>query len=322
MSTYSTQWQEFASTDIDEVQSSVSVMIKPHRLSQQYAHQNLCTRLRCASFGRTSVLRLGYGAHVRIQPEELNSFYLVQLPQYGHATVQSGKEIIDSSPHIATILNPNAKIDMTWHANNEQLMLKIDRSLIEDIAVSMGLHIPESGLVFPTKFEGHQLARWKVMQRYILDCAYHLEDLLKSPLLLAQIEELMARTLLELHPPKAQENPRYTREVLPKYIKLVENYLHEHANQPIKLHELATIAQVSIRTLHARFQEYYGISPMHYLRQIRLDRVRHELLHNNQTELSISEIALRWGFMHHGRFSAEFKQRFGESPSQFIHRRR
>ncbi len=322
MSTYSTQWQEFASTDIDEVQSSVSVMIKPHRLSQQYAHQNLRTRLRCADFGRASVLRLGYGAHVRIQPEELNSFYLVQVPQYGHATVQSEKEIIDSSPHIATILNPNAKIDMTWHANNEQLMFKMDRSLIEDMAISMGLHIPTSGLVFPTKFEGHQLARWKVMQRYILDCAHNLEDLLKSPLIITQIEELMAKTLLDLQPPTVQESLRYPGKVLPKYIKLVENYLHEHADQPIKLLELATLAKVSIRTLHAGFQEYYGISPMHYLRQIRLDRVHHELLHSNQTQLSISEIALRWGFMHQGRFSAEFKQRFGESPRQFILRRR
>jgi AraC-like DNA-binding protein len=32
----------------------------------------------------------------------------------------------------------------------------------------------------------------------------------------------------------------------------------------------------------------------------------------------VSEIALRWGFGHFGRFAAEYRRRFGESPSQTL----
>ena len=35
-------------------------------------------------------------------------------------------------------------------------------------------------------------------------------------------------------------------------------------------------------------------------------------------ELSVSEVAWRWGFAHHGRFAAQYRTRFGETPSQTL----
>lgn len=322
MSPNSTQWQDFASNDLDQVQSSVSSMIKPHRLSLKKASQPLQTRMRFVQFGQVALMRLGYGADVRIQPEELAGFYLIQLPQYGQATIRCGGETVDSSPKVATVLNPNAEIDMVWHANNEQLMLKVDRTLVENMALNLDWHVPSSGLIFPVKLEAHRSTNWQLMLRYVVDCARNSDSVLQSPLLIAQLEQLIATTLLDAHPPLTAEKPRVPGKVLPKHIRLVENYLHEHADQVIRVDELAALAQVSIRTLHAGFQEYCGISPMQYLRQIRLDRARHDLLHSLDPNVSVAQVALRWGFMHQGRFSAEYKQRFGETPSQTLQRRR
>ena len=61
---------------------------------------------------------------------------------------------------------------------------------------------------------------------------------------------------------------------------------------------------------------------MQYLRQIRLDRARADLLNETEAVNSVTEVAFRWGFMHQGRFSAEYKQRFGETPSQSLQRSR
>lgn len=307
-------WQKFASTDLDLVQSSVGSLIKPHRLSLKNSSQPLHTRLRFVQLGQIGLMRLGYGADVRIQPEELAGFYLVQLPQYGYATVRSGNERVDSSPQVATVLNPNADVDMVWRANNEQLMLKIDRSLIEQVAPHFEQRIMSSELVFPVRFQAHQHTSWQLMMRYVVDCARHSQAILNSPLLLAQLEQLVVTTFLDLHPPVQAKKPRRLDKVPPKAIRLAEQYLHEHADQPIRLEQLATLAQISVRSLHAGFQEYCGISPMQYLRQIRLERARADLTQTTQD--SITDIALRWGFMHLGRFSAEYKRRFGETPSQ------
>ncbi|MEZ2720058.1 AraC family transcriptional regulator [Paenalcaligenes hominis] len=313
-------WQQFVSTDLDLVQSSVSTLIKPHRLTLNNTTQPLQTRLRFVQLGQVGVMRLGYGADVRIQPEQLAGFYLIQLPQYGQATVRSGNEQVDSSPHVATVLNPNVDIDMVWRANNEQLMLKIDRALVEQIAPHFEQGNWSPSFMFPLRFQAHQQMSWRLMMRYVIDCARHSESVLSSPLVVAQLEQLVVTTFLDLHPPIDSPTPRRTDQVLPRSIRLVEQYLHEHADQPIRLEELAALAQISVRSLHAGFQQYCGISPMQYLRQIRLDRVRHELCQPSPD--SVTQVALRWGFMHLGRFSAEYKRRFGESPSQTQQRMR
>lgn len=313
-------WQNFASTDLDTVQSSVSHLIKPHRLSLQSASKPLQTHLRFAQLGKIGLMRLAYGADVRIQPEQLAGFYLVQIPQYGYATVKSGNEQIDSSPQVATVLNPNAEIDMLWRANNEQLMLKIDRALMEQMATHFDVRFAQQELAFPLRFQSHQHTNWQLMMRYLIDCARQSDSVLQSPLLLTQLEQLVVTTFLELNPPLIAAQSRRLEQVPPKAIRRVEQYLHEHADQPIRLDQLAVVAQMSIRSLHAGFQEHCGVSPMQYLKQIRLERVRIDL---SQPETrSITDVALRWGFMHLGRFSMDYKRRFGESPSQTLKRAR
>jgi AraC-like DNA-binding protein len=54
---------------------------------------------------------------------------------------------------------------------------------------------------------------------------------------------------------------------------------------------------------------------MTYLRTVRLERVRQDLL-NDATLSSVTAAALRWGFAHLGRFSVEYRRAFGECPGK------
>lgn len=58
---------------------------------------------------------------------------------------------------------------------------------------------------------------------------------------------------------------------------------------------------------------------MAFLRGIRLQRVRAQLLASDGS-VSVSEIARRWGFHHLGRFSAYYRDAFGEVPSRTVQR--
>ncbi|WP_394063122.1 AraC family transcriptional regulator [Alcaligenes sp. WGS1538] len=317
MQNTTTQWACFASGDLEQVRNSVSDLIKSHQLSQLRADQTLQTRLRHAQFGQVALSRLGYGADVHIQPEHLAGFYLVQMPQYGTARVRCGGQTVESAPDTATILNPNEDVDMVWHANNEQLMLKIDRSLVEQAARGLGLDAGPQGLVFPVRLQAHTQPSWQIMLRFVLDCARNSQDILRSPLLVSQLEQLTVTTLLGLHPP-AQARRQPLGRVLPRHLKKVEAYLQDKAHLPITVDELSAVAGVSARTLQQAFRDHYGLSPMQYLRQVRLDRLRHELMHSDQVHLSLADLAMRWGFAHQGRFSAEYRSRFGETPSQTL----
>jgi len=75
------------------------------------------------------------------------------------------------------------------------------------------------------------------------------------------------------------------------------------------------------RTLFKQFESFRGISPMEYLRAARLERVR-EVLQSGQVTGNITDLATTWGFSHMGRFSTEYRKRFGERPSETLKRSR
>jgi transcriptional regulator GlxA family with amidase domain len=60
---------------------------------------------------------------------------------------------------------------------------------------------------------------------------------------------------------------------------------------------------------------------MSYLRQHRLDLVHDELRRvDPATGAKVTDVALRYGFAHTGRFAASYRERFGESPSTTLRR--
>jgi transcriptional regulator GlxA family with amidase domain len=75
--------------------------------------------------------------------------------------------------------------------------------------------------------------------------------------------------------------------------------------------DLARLAGTSARSLQYAFQDRYGISPMRYLRQVRLDRAHDDLA---QATGSVAALAYHWGFTNPSRFARAYRDRFGELP--------
>ena len=78
---------------------------------------------------------------------------------------------------------------------------------------------------------------------------------------------------------------------------------------------------MSVRALQAGFQEELGMSPTVYLPNTRLDRARADLL-AGPADVSLSEVASRWGFWHLGRFAQHYRRKFGLQPSETARERR
>ncbi len=311
--------QLFASGDLDEARSMVGRVMRPHLLGVVGPRQRLDARMHHQPLGEVSLNRLHYGANVEIRPGPLQDFFLVQMPLSGTAMIESGAQRVDSTPDVASVVSPDDDLAMRWADDNDQFMLRIGRSLLERTLVGhLGCTL-DRPLRFQLAFRWRDCPAWRCLMAYLLDCAAQHGDLAEHKLIVHQMEQLVAATLLTALPHNYSNAPAGRRAaVLPRHVRCVQDYLQAHAHDPVSAEQLARIAGVSVRSLYAGFKEFLGVSPMQYLRDLRLERAHAELVSGECQ--NIAGVALRWGFAHLGRFSASYKARYGESPSQSLRR--
>ncbi|WP_176491491.1 AraC family transcriptional regulator [Curtobacterium sp. 'Ferrero'] len=125
---------------------------------------------------------------------------------------------------------------------------------------------------------------------------------------------------LEMFPPRTDDLPAVLRLAKNARLRAAVEHIHAHAAEDITVRELSAIAGLSVRSVQESFRRVFDVSPLTYLRQVRLDRVREELLAQDPQVGAVGDVARRWGFTHLGRFSASYAERFGEYPKQTLRR--
>ncbi len=99
------------------------------------------------------------------------------------------------------------------------------------------------------------------------------------------------------------------------YVKRIEEYLDANADRPAHARGSRGVDRVSSgRSIQAGFRAHRGCTPMEFLRARRLERA-HALLLSGPAR-SVTDVALDCGFGHAGRFSIDYRARFGESPME------
>jgi AraC-like DNA-binding protein/tetratricopeptide (TPR) repeat protein len=106
---------------------------------------------------------------------------------------------------------------------------------------------------------------------------------------------------------------------LPRSVRRALDAMHAATDRDWRARDLGAVAGVSGRTLQRQFRAFLGRSPQDALRDIRFDAARRALLHAGP-DTRILDVALRFGFQHLGRFSVEYRRRYGEMPSQTLKR--
>ena len=100
-------------------------------------------------------------------------------------------------------------------------------------------------------------------------------------------------------------------------IPKLTNFMQNNFQRQIYLEELSHLAAMSNATLMRHFRNSLGMTPMVYLRTLRLKHSAELLLNSN---ISIKEVADNSGFFSLSYFYRVFKAHFGLSPEEFRHR--
>ena len=102
--------------------------------------------------------------------------------------------------------------------------------------------------------------------------------------------------------------------LLPRDLKKALDRLEANPGRIWNVDELAVACGMARRTLYKHFSRFLNRTPMEFLRELRLDRARQELL-RARPGTSVTDVATRYGFTHLGRFATFSRARHGESPS-------
>lgn len=159
--------------------------------------------------------------------------------------------------------------------------------------------------------------------RIVLDRLRDDPNILASPNALQSIVEAFSAECHRGGAPRdvMRQDPEPAAEDSDRHVRLAETYIDVHLHEPITISDLARAAHVSVRTLQMAFRKHRGSPPHLLVRQKRLDRAR-EILSSAAFGITVAAVAIDCGYAHFGRFSGEYRKRFGEAPSDTIRRAR
>lgn len=314
--------QLFVATDPEQAQALGCEAYYPQRLKVLEPTRHFEMHVRTSTLNSLTLGDLTYNAAVEIDCAELRTAYHVNVPLSGAIDSEVSRISVQATPQRATLYRPTGRTLLRrWYGSSRALTLKIERTALETHLQSLLGRSWTGTIDFGASLDVSSGlgASWWTMVRHLdeqLSSPEGASNLARFPLVAHHLEYGVVVGLLlaadhsfqgELQEPGTALRPRTVQRAI--------DAIEEGPERALTVAELARIAGCSVRRLQESFRDHVGSSPMAYLRRVRLDRVRDALIEADPAASSVSDIAYTWGFANLGRFSLDYKRRFGVSPS-------
>ena len=261
----------------------------------------------------------GKAATIRAAPERTDYWFL--LPVHGCLEARMRKDAVDCDPRRGVLTDPSStgQLVRSQTGCGRLNIILTEAAIRRQLGAMLGTPLTRSPDFEPaidvTQGYGRRFAGY--LRLVIEDCERD-GSMLSSPIMMQQFEQLVLTNLLLAHPHSySQSLRRLAKLVASADVKRAIDYMESNLTAPIGLPEITAAAGVPGRTLLEHFRRYKGISPMGYLRRARFAKVR-EASRSAEPAENVTGIAMELGFSHMGRFSVEYRKRFGESPSETL----
>ena len=312
--------------DVDAAAEAVGRIFCPHELTPvRAAAPDFYALHNCAAFDGFSINYVAYGGSVSIDPGCLDRFFLLQIPLQGSARTATGTCEVDSSPGaLASLLSPTIPTQMTWDGNCGQMILLLDRRMVEQRAAALSGK-PVGAVEFAPAIDLTRACGRELQSRItdLVDLAEHLgPGRPLAPVAAAEWREIFLGDLLYgQHHSRSQAIQLFEgrAETLPRALLRARDCLHAHATEPLDLAQLAEVTGIGIRALQIGFRRHFGTSISRMLLDIRLAALNAQLS-SARPGRRVTDIAFDLGFTHLSRMASAYGKKFGETPSATLRR--
>lgn len=143
-----------------------------------------------------------------------------------------------------------------------------------------------------------------------------LRALTKRAVVAPTLLSLLADTIAGCKGAAVERSPSLNRRI--EAVRVCEAYMREHLDKTVTLMDLSETSGLRLRSLINAFQAVTGLSPMAYFKRQRLSGVRQALQRRDAVRTRVIDVATAWGFWHMGHFTADYREMFGEVPSETL----
>jgi AraC-like DNA-binding protein len=270
--------------------------------------------------GPITVLDADFHDDVWVNGGEMRPHYHVTLPVAPSPAATADKFSIVAEPGSVAVYRPEGQAGVDQYIGR-LLAVMIDRHAVEDaLADALGRPITSQidfQPVMPTAISA--VRSWITIVSTFTEQLFRPRSVLHQPMVGMPFAESVVRGLLLA----ADHSYRSAlegeaAEPPPGAVRTAIEVIEAEADQPLTVSALAQRSYVSVRSLQQGFQRHLGMSPMAYLRDVRLRRAHEALLASDPATATVASVAYRWGFTNLGRFAAAHTARYREPPAKTL----
>lgn len=314
----------FSTTDPAVAEQLGSPVLGRHRLSfADGAGHDFCSTLHAVALGAVTVGYLHLTASADIELSASAPRFLVVQAMTGPAAVRSRGVVVVATPSRAVVVQPGRPSSMRCAAGTTTRVIVIDRAAMLDHLGRLLARVPDGTLVFDAEMDlaAGGSSRWNLAVQVLHAELSEPGSLLRAGVANRPLEEFLMSALLYGQPSTySEELIRPGSQTGSRAVTAAKLFIEAHLSERLTVGTLASVAGVSPRALQAAFRAQLRTTPTAYVRGLRLDQVRSDLLGAAGDPPTVTDVAIRWGFSHLGRFATEYRGRFGESPSETLRR--
>lgn len=313
----------FRTRDPLEAQEEAVPVTAPHKLKLRGREDDFDASVRCAAVGDAYLCVLQYGAEIVINRPGYDYCVSVLVPLSGHLAIeQRGREYIALPHQSMVVLSPgHGAVHMRWSPGTTVMALKADTAgLVQALRWIAPRADDRPFTATSPQLAGPALRPiFGVAQLFTDVFSAHGRDQRIPPPLARQLREQTLSTLW-LSVPNNHTETIYGRADTLKgsRVRQALDIIAAESRAEHTVADLARAVNVGTRALELAFRRELDESPLRYLLRTRMERAHEELLNSDPHDVTVTEVALKWGFSHLGRFATRYRAQYGVMPSSTL----
>lgn len=309
-------------SDVDELRQHYAETLKPVRIDPIDSNRTISVHDLHIKLAAFDIWAGGCSSGMRVSFTEPPDLYALYIPLSGTMEFKRQNSTLISAPGTIFACDLASIDSILLHPQRSHIGIAFDKKMVAEHLEAVTGRPGDRNIdifdVINTDGDGKQLEEmckliWRNLQANPEEgIRQKSNELLLRAITLKLFENLHRVDLL-----KERHSP-----AVPRHVKIAIEYMVGHVHLPITINDIAGAAGVSSRGLQLAFQQFKDTTPLSYLRQLRIQHARQDLIATRDSEVTVAAVAKRWGFSNAARFTELYLQVHGETPRETIRKLR